>query len=289
MSLYLNQSSVSWAVSRVQMFRGDSLFSLFWIFMFGSDCWECKTDNPVKHMPLTQDRPNSHASVKTAAAVLAYACFHLLSISLFSLSAHCQYDPSGSISHSFGLQHGVGGRLAQPRTYQFTDGGRHRRPRPRQPEQTTNHGGFLLKHPEPSHHFTWHHPRVWPSAPQMAFCPFCGCFHPFFHFVLLVLVARERWSIMKGCTVWCLALHVFNIFEYFSTAWKHTNCLPMFLPSSWLAYSFISLSSVGDSFPLSICFLCIYFAGGCCTCILNIQRVFSSVAGEFSFPLLLSL
>lgn len=84
----------------------------------------------------------------------------LFDFSLPSLSAHSQYDPIGTISHSLCLQHGLSGRLAQPRTYQFTDGRRHWRPSPRQPDQTTNHGGVLLKHPEPSHHFTWDHSRV---------------------------------------------------------------------------------------------------------------------------------
>ncbi len=143
-------------------FCGDSLFSLLDLHMVGSECLECKTGYPVKFMPLTQDRPNSHVSVKIAAATLLHTCFHLHSISLFSLSAHCQYDPIGSISHSLCLQHGLGRQLAQPRTYQFTDGGRHRRPGPWQPEQTSNHGGVLLKHPEPSHHLSWDHPLVEP-------------------------------------------------------------------------------------------------------------------------------
>lgn len=245
LTINLSQSSISWAVCRcagVTQFLWRLIIlplwsSYGWFRMLRVQNWlSCEV-----HAPLTQDRPNSHFSVKIAAATLLHTCFHLHSISLFSLSAHCQYDPIGSISHSLCLQHGLGRQLAQPRTYQFTDGGRHRRPGPWQPEQTANHGGVLLKHPEPSHHLSWDHPLVEPLHLGrlsvhfgVLFLFICLCFS----FCLFSWPGSA--GLMKGCSVWCLVTHVCYILEYFSTAWKHTNLLLMFLPWIWLAYYYIT-------------------------------------------------
>ncbi len=80
----------------------------------------------------------------------------------------------------------------------------------------------------------------WTSAPQAAFCPLWGLFPLCLSFVLFVLLWPGSAGLMKGCIVWCLVTHVFYILEYFSTAWKHTNLLLMFLPWIWLAYYFIT-------------------------------------------------
>lgn len=81
----------------------------------------------------------------------------------------------------------------------------------------------------------------WTSAPQAAFCPLWGFVSTLsLSFVLFVLLWPRSAGLMKGCIVWCLVTHVFYILEYFSTAWKHTNLLVMFLPWIWLAYYFIT-------------------------------------------------
>lgn len=187
MPSYLSQSSFSWAVSSVQMCRshsvwGDSLFSLSWIFI----CLDPNAESAnLTILWSTYPSLRIVPTVKSSSSISAYMFSPPFDFSLLSLSAHCQYDPIGSISHSLCLQHGLGGRLPQPCTYQFTDGGRHRRPGPRQPEQTTNHGGVLLKHPEPSHHFTWDHPCVallhlrWLSVHFGVLFPLCYSFYLF--------------------------------------------------------------------------------------------------------------
>lgn len=175
MPSYLSQSSFSWAVSSVQMCRshsvwGDSLFSLSWIFI----CLDPNAESANLTIlwstyPSLRIVPTVKSSI---GSISAYMFSPPFDFSLLSLSAHCQYDPIGSISHSLCLQHGLGRQLTQPHTYQFTDGGRHRRPGQWQPDQTANHGGVLLKHPEPSHHLTWDHQLVEPLHLRRLSVPF---------------------------------------------------------------------------------------------------------------------
>lgn len=131
---------------------GDSLFSPSWI----SIC----LDPGAKRTFLWSTCPSLRILQLSCSSISLYMFSALFDFSLLSLSAHCRHDPIGPVPHSLCLQHGLSGRHAQPRSYQFTDGGRHCRPSPRQPDQTANHGGVLLKHPEPSHHLTWDHSRV---------------------------------------------------------------------------------------------------------------------------------
>lgn len=158
-------SSISWSVSTL---RKLIILPFLDLPKCGSECWECRT----KH----SGSSNSHTSVKISAIKPVHAFLSPLGFFLLSLSAHRQHDPIGTLSHSLCLQHGLRGRFTQPHTHQFTDGGRHWWPCPRQPEQ--NHGGVLLNLPEPSHHFIWYHSCVpTPHTPSPR-----------------SLVARECWS-----------------------------------------------------------------------------------------------
>lgn len=245
---------------------GDSLFSPSWI----SIC----LDPGAKLTFLWRTRPSLRILQLSCSSISLYMFSALFDFSLLSLSAHCRYDPIGPIPHSLCLQHGLSRRHAQPRSYQFTDGGRHWRPSPRQPDQTANHGGVLLKHPEPSHHFTWAHSCVALLHLRPLSVPF-GVFSPhsgFLSFFVYLFPCGQRTSIqktkaglMKGCIVWCLVIHVFNILEYFSTAWTHTNffCWCFYLDLDWrtlLLHFFLCICVILPRFifTLDMLLVCIF-------------------------------